>query len=206
MGSRDTGYYPAVSRNRCGRISSGGRLERTADAAETQPASACGSSADSVIAGFPHRRLGGATVRAGRWHDGDRDTAAAVVDLRAGPETLSGRWIGFGRSVVVGPVAMVTAALIKLDSPGNVIFRQSRRGFNGKPFEIWKFRSMSRHGERSHDHAGEKARTVGSRASGVFCEGPALMNCRSCGTCSVGKCLWLDRGRTHWPTTIITIR
>src|SRR6202035_2999419 len=33
--------------------------------------------------------------------------------------------------------------LVKLDSPGPVIFRQSRRGFNGKPFQIWKFRSMT---------------------------------------------------------------
>lgn len=41
------------------------------------------------------------------------------------------------------PLMVVVAILIKLDSPGNIIFRQSRRGFNGKPFEIWKFRSMS---------------------------------------------------------------
>jgi putative colanic acid biosynthesis UDP-glucose lipid carrier transferase len=44
--------------------------------------------------------------------------------------------------VLLAPLLIVTAILIKLDSPGNVIFRQSRRGFNGKPFEIWKFRSM----------------------------------------------------------------
>jgi putative colanic acid biosysnthesis UDP-glucose lipid carrier transferase len=44
--------------------------------------------------------------------------------------------------VLLAPLLLVTAVLIKLDSPGNVIFRQSRRGFNGKPFDIWKFRSM----------------------------------------------------------------
>jgi exopolysaccharide biosynthesis polyprenyl glycosylphosphotransferase len=38
---------------------------------------------------------------------------------------------------------IATAALVKLDSPGSVIFRQTRRGFNGRPFNIWKFRSMT---------------------------------------------------------------
>ncbi|WFU39409.1 undecaprenyl-phosphate glucose phosphotransferase [Bradyrhizobium sp. CB82] len=45
--------------------------------------------------------------------------------------------------VTLAPLLMMVAVLIKLDSPGAVIFRQSRRGFNGKPFEIWKFRSMT---------------------------------------------------------------
>jgi putative colanic acid biosynthesis UDP-glucose lipid carrier transferase len=45
--------------------------------------------------------------------------------------------------LMLAPLMVVVSILIKLDSPGNVIFRQSRRGFNGKPFEIWKFRSMT---------------------------------------------------------------
>ena len=45
--------------------------------------------------------------------------------------------------LILAPLILTAALLIKLDSPGPVIFRQSRRGFNGKPFEIWKFRSMS---------------------------------------------------------------
>lgn len=44
--------------------------------------------------------------------------------------------------LMLAPLILTAAILIKLDSPGSVIFRQSRRGFNGKPFEIWKFRSM----------------------------------------------------------------
>jgi Undecaprenyl-phosphate glucose phosphotransferase len=44
--------------------------------------------------------------------------------------------------LMLAPLMLTAAILIKLDTPGNVIFRQSRRGFNGKPFEIWKFRSM----------------------------------------------------------------
>ena len=45
--------------------------------------------------------------------------------------------------LLLAPLLIVSAILIKLDSEGSIIFRQSRRGFNGKPFEIWKFRSMS---------------------------------------------------------------
>jgi putative colanic acid biosynthesis UDP-glucose lipid carrier transferase len=45
--------------------------------------------------------------------------------------------------LLLAPLLIVVSVLIKLDSPGGIIFRQSRRGFNGKPFEIWKFRSMT---------------------------------------------------------------
>ena len=37
---------------------------------------------------------------------------------------------------------LVVAALIKVDSPGSVFFRQERIGKQGKPFRIWKFRTM----------------------------------------------------------------
>ncbi|QOZ47343.1 undecaprenyl-phosphate glucose phosphotransferase [Bradyrhizobium sp. CCBAU 53340] len=45
--------------------------------------------------------------------------------------------------LLLAPLLVTAAIMIKLDSVGNVIFKQSRRGFNGKPFEIWKFRSMT---------------------------------------------------------------
>lgn len=48
---------------------------------------------------------------------------------------------GFGL-VFLSPLLLVVAVLIKLDSPGPVFYRQARRGFNGAPFHIWKFRSM----------------------------------------------------------------
>lgn len=44
--------------------------------------------------------------------------------------------------VILAPVMLVIAALIKLDSPGPVLFRQRRHGFNNKPIEVLKFRSM----------------------------------------------------------------
>jgi len=45
--------------------------------------------------------------------------------------------------IMLMPLLLTVAVLIKLGSPGAAIFRQSRRGFNGKPFEIWKFRTMT---------------------------------------------------------------
>ncbi|MEY9754635.1 undecaprenyl-phosphate glucose phosphotransferase [Bradyrhizobium sp. IC4060] len=43
---------------------------------------------------------------------------------------------------VFAPVMMVTALLIKLTSKGPVFFRQTRHGFGGRTFKIFKFRTM----------------------------------------------------------------
>jgi Undecaprenyl-phosphate glucose phosphotransferase len=40
------------------------------------------------------------------------------------------------------PLMLITALLIKLDSRGPVLFRQKRNGFNGRAFDIFKFRTM----------------------------------------------------------------
>lgn len=41
----------------------------------------------------------------------------------------------------------VVAIIIRLDSPGNPIYRQERLGLNGKPFYMYKFRSMVKSAE-----------------------------------------------------------
>ncbi|OAF13675.1 undecaprenyl-phosphate glucose phosphotransferase [Bradyrhizobium centrolobii] len=41
------------------------------------------------------------------------------------------------------PIMAITAIAIKLDSPGPIIFRQDRKGFNKKRFTILKFRTMT---------------------------------------------------------------
>ena len=44
--------------------------------------------------------------------------------------------------VVLSPLLLVVALAVRLDSPGPVLFRQTRHGFNGRPFLIYKFRTM----------------------------------------------------------------
>lgn len=44
--------------------------------------------------------------------------------------------------LVMLPVMLVTALIVKLDSPGPAVFRQQRIGYRGKPFTIYKMRTM----------------------------------------------------------------
>ena len=44
--------------------------------------------------------------------------------------------------ILSSPIMLVTAIAIKLDSPGPVLFKQTRVGQNGRLFKCWKFRSM----------------------------------------------------------------
>jgi undecaprenyl-phosphate galactose phosphotransferase/putative colanic acid biosynthesis UDP-glucose lipid carrier transferase len=50
--------------------------------------------------------------------------------------------IAFFALVLLLPVMALTAVAIKLDGPGPVIFRQYRKGFNGRQFIMFKFRTM----------------------------------------------------------------
>lgn len=50
--------------------------------------------------------------------------------------------------VVLLPILLIVAVAIRLDSPGPVLFRQSRLGRNGRPFVMLKFRTMVDNAER----------------------------------------------------------
>jgi Undecaprenyl-phosphate glucose phosphotransferase len=45
--------------------------------------------------------------------------------------------------IMITPMMLLVAAVIKIESPGPVFFIQTRNGFNGRPFRIYKFRTMS---------------------------------------------------------------
>ncbi len=52
---------------------------------------------------------------------------------------LAGACIGL---VLLAPVILAISLLIRLDSPGPVLFRQLRRGYRGRRFWVLKFRTM----------------------------------------------------------------
>src|SRR5688572_17291045 len=45
-------------------------------------------------------------------------------------------------TIILLPLILLTAIIIKLSSKGPVFFLQERVGLNMRPFMIWKFRSM----------------------------------------------------------------
>jgi len=50
--------------------------------------------------------------------------------------------------LLLAPLLLLLALLVRLDSPGPVLFRQQRVGRGGRPFAILKFRSMVADAER----------------------------------------------------------
>ncbi len=60
-------------------------------------------------------------------------------------EDIAGAVIGL---LVAAPILAISAILIKRSSPGPVFYRQERCGENGRPFTIYKLRTMNQDAER----------------------------------------------------------
>ena len=71
--------------------------------------------------------------------------------------------------LVLLPVLVLAALMIKLDSPGPVFFRQSRCGFGRRRFVVLKFRTM-RHGACAEVHR----QYIAGLAAGAHGAGPGL--------------------------------
>lgn len=54
--------------------------------------------------------------------------------------------------IVLSPLFLVVAIIIKRDSPGPVFFKQTRAGKNGEPFSVYKFRTMYEDAEEKLMH------------------------------------------------------
>jgi lipopolysaccharide/colanic/teichoic acid biosynthesis glycosyltransferase len=68
-----------------------------------------------------------------QWLEGYYLLAKRLVDL-------AGAFVGL---ILLSPIMAAIAVLIRLDSPGPVLFRQVRRGYRGQPFRLLKFRTMA---------------------------------------------------------------
>ncbi|MEB3280414.1 MAG: sugar transferase [Lyngbya sp.] len=44
--------------------------------------------------------------------------------------------------IFISPILLLIAALIKMDSPGPIFYKQTRLGLRGRHFKVWKFRTM----------------------------------------------------------------
>jgi exopolysaccharide biosynthesis polyprenyl glycosylphosphotransferase len=63
------------------------------------------------------------------------------------------------------PLFIAVALAIKLDSPGPVFFRQTRKGQNKRDFKIWKFRTMAMDAhekQKDLEHLNEMGQGVGA--------------------------------------------
>lgn len=57
-------------------------------------------------------------------------------------KSLEDYLLGVLALIILAPLLLIVAIAIKLDSPGPVLFKQPRLGFNNRRFDIYKFRSM----------------------------------------------------------------
>ena len=86
----------------------------------------------------------------------DRIGNSTYLSFRSGPQDAGGLIVKYAADRALSlillvfflPVMLVIAALIKLDSPGPVLFRQKRVGLNGRTFNFYKFRSMVTNAEQ----------------------------------------------------------
>ncbi|MGG6292914.1 undecaprenyl-phosphate galactose phosphotransferase WbaP [Leptolyngbya sp. AN02str] len=62
---------------------------------------------------------------------------------------LIDRLITLVGGLLVLPLFVVIAVLIRFDSPGPIFYGQTRIGQDGMPFKAWKFRSMVKHADRA---------------------------------------------------------
>lgn len=75
-----------------------------------------------------------------------------VINIRYVPLTNTGNMVAKRAMDILGsligiiitsPIMLVCAILVKLTSPGPIIFKQERVGLHNKPFYMYKFRSMA---------------------------------------------------------------
>jgi lipopolysaccharide/colanic/teichoic acid biosynthesis glycosyltransferase len=71
--------------------------------------------------------------------------------------------LGTTALVLLSPLMLVVAAIVRLESPGPVVFRQERLGKGGLPFTFYKFRTMTYHNDAAiHREYVKRLITAGS--------------------------------------------
>jgi lipopolysaccharide/colanic/teichoic acid biosynthesis glycosyltransferase len=142
------------------------------DAAEIPASQPVGSLYESPLAVAFHSEGGNGFGSCGDStcsHASGSDAATCCHPLEPGPWNhlsvgqrgldIIGSLLGL---VVLSPVFLAAAVLIKLVSPGPVFFKQLRIGQGGKPFLLWKLRTMTANADPSihEDHVARLIRSA----------------------------------------------
>jgi lipopolysaccharide/colanic/teichoic acid biosynthesis glycosyltransferase len=94
-------------------------------------------------------RQGGILGLAGLWLRtlGDLGMTAAQEHLQKGDRMRLKRWfdvaVALPALLLLAPLLALIAAAIKLDSPGPALYKDRRIGQGGRPFAMYKFRTMT---------------------------------------------------------------
>ena len=85
-----------------------------------------------------------------------------VINIRYVPLTNTGNMMikramdivgSLAGIIITSPIMLIAAILVKLTSPGPVIFKQERVGLHNKPFYMYKFRSMEQQSPKEEKKA-----------------------------------------------------
>jgi Undecaprenyl-phosphate glucose phosphotransferase len=74
-------------------------------------------------------------------------TTARISGAGRLAKALEDRILGVLILLVIAPILLVLAIMVRIDSPGAILFRQKRHGWNGQEIVVLKFRTMFQHQE-----------------------------------------------------------
>ena len=87
---------------------------------------------DDVTAALPQVAIAPSAEVSALWSDPFQRTAKRLIDITGAGVSL----------LLFGPLLLIIALIIRGTSRGPALFRQTRLGRNGEPFQILKFRTM----------------------------------------------------------------
>lgn len=74
-------------------------------------------------------------------------TSTEVAEIQVLPKLIFDRAFASVVLLMLSPLLIAIAIMVKASSPGPVFFKQKRKGIDGREFDIYKFRSMKVHQE-----------------------------------------------------------